>query len=64
MRKLICYARTIKEWKAFLHAWLFLDAIYVAHDYKEVFHGFVKSRNRVEQKLVCQTCGDVSISYY
>jgi len=63
MNKIICYARTIKEWKAFWSALMTFGAIYVAHDYVEVSNKYIKSRKRFESKLVCQTCGDIDISW-
>jgi hypothetical protein len=66
MKRIICYLRTIKEWQTFVQGILDFDAIYVAHDYKQVGNGdctygkWIKSRKRYELKLKCQTCGDIS----
>lgn len=63
MKKLICYLKTIKDFKVFINALISFGAIYVAHDYVEVSNKYIKSRNRFESRLVCQVCGDTSISW-
>ncbi len=63
MKKIICYLRTIKEWQVFFNALFNFGAIYIAHDYLEVSNKFNKRKRRMEQKLVCQTCGDVDMGY-
>lgn len=66
MKEVICYLRTIKKFDMFLFALFNYGAIYVAHDYKETepYPGkYIKSRKRFEHKIVCQTCGHVSIDW-
>jgi hypothetical protein len=63
MKRIICYIRTIKEWKVFLNALFTFGAIYIAHDYIEVSNKYVKSRKRIESKLKCKTCGHISIAW-
>ena len=41
MKRFICYYRTLKEWKLFLYTLFNFGAIYIAHDYEEVFNGYV-----------------------
>lgn len=63
MKRFICYYRTLKQWKLFLYTLFNFGAIYIAHDYEEVFNGYVKERNRFESVLKCKVCGKESIAW-
>jgi len=63
MKRIICYMRTIKEWRTFLNSLFTFGAIYIAHDYKEVYTKYIKTRGRTEQKLKCMTCGNISVAW-
>jgi hypothetical protein len=64
MKRIICWLRTLWEFDTWFMALINYGAFYVAHDYKEVFNGYRKSRKRYESKLVCQRCGNVSIAWH
>jgi hypothetical protein len=63
MKRIICYLRTIKEFNVFLMALFNFGALYIAHDYKEGTTKFNKRKKRIEETLICQTCGDKSIAW-
>ncbi len=61
MRKIICYLRTLKEWKIVLMAFWNFNAIYIAHDYIEQ-KSYMRG-NKLYEPLKCKICGDVSLSW-
>jgi len=64
MKRILCYLQTLLEIDTWFMAYINYGAFYVAHDYKEVFNGYRKSRKRYESKLVCQRCGHVIIAWH
>ena len=61
MKKIICYLRTLKDWRLVLQVFLDFNASYIAHDYieqKQKIKG-----NRIYYPLKCKTCGNVSTAF-
>jgi len=61
MKRLICYLRTIKEFKTFIKVLIIHGAIYVAHAYVEK-KSYIKD-NKIYIPLVCQICGHKSVAW-
>jgi hypothetical protein len=61
MKRIICYLKTIKDWKIFLNALISFSAIYVAHDFEE--QATYSDGTRIYEPLKCKTCGHISNAY-
>lgn len=58
MKKIICYLRTIKEFKIFFMSLFNFGALYVAHNYIQQ-KSYIKG-TKIFDPLKCETCGHVS----
>ena len=61
MKRIICYLRTIKDWRIVLTAFWNFNAYYIAHDYYEQ-KSYIKG-DKLYRPLKCKTCGDIDISW-
>jgi hypothetical protein len=52
MKRIICYLRTIKEFRTFVNAYINFGAIYIAHNYKEIPS---KNKNKQVQKQTAKS---------
>jgi hypothetical protein len=64
MKRIICWLRTIKyTFNRFTHTGEVTPYV-SGHSYVEKSTQYIKARKRFEQKLVCEVCGDISISWW
>jgi len=63
MKRIICYLRTIKELRTVIETYINFGSFYIAHDYVEKSTKLNKNSKRIEQILVCQTCGSINKAY-
>ena len=61
MKRIVCYLRTLKDWRIVVMAFWEFNAIYVAHDYYEQ-KSYIK-RSKLYESLKCKTCGNISVGW-